>query len=409
MKILWLTNIPMPPVLESMSKKNIYTGGWMYALADLLKDSVELNIVCFSNIVNDEYNCNKNNVTHIVLKERKVFKIIKERTALKKLIKKIEPDLIHMHGTEKYARLAIENITNVPIVISLQGILKYCVKWQSFFGDYSPAKIFGSYFGIDFFLHKGIFWEYFNMKKNAIAEYETIKNNKYFIGRTEFDKSFIRFNNDKAKIFHADEVLRNEFYKVSWDINNCKKYRIFFSNAGHPRKGLEAVLESVQMLKNYYSSVELIISGDISRNNMYHKYIRKLITKYSFDIKILGIIGPEEVAYNLIKAHVFVSSSFIDNSPNSLCEAQLVGVPIVSSYIGGIPTLIEEEKTGLLFPPGSVEICALKIQKLFEDDELAKKIGMDGRNKALKRHNIKELSNCYLDIYRELCFKNICV
>ena len=60
----------------------------------------------------------------------------------------------------------------------------------------------------------------------------------------------------------------------------------------------------------------------------------------------------------LRRAHVFAISSYIENSPNSLCEAMQAGMPCVATYAGGIPSLVEDGRTGLLFPPGDAPLLA---------------------------------------------------
>ena len=52
----------------------------------------------------------------------------------------------------------------------------------------------------------------------------------------------------------------------------------------------------------------------------------------------------------LLDADLFVHPSYIDNSPNSVCEAQYLGIPVVACYVGGIPSLIEHGKSGWLVP-----------------------------------------------------------
>jgi glycosyltransferase involved in cell wall biosynthesis len=93
------------------------------------------------------------------------------------------------------------------------------------------------------------------------------------------------------------------------------------------------------------------------------------------------------MAKELAGSHVFVSPSFIENSSNALCEAQLIGMPVISSYTGGIPSLLEDNRTGLFFPNGDVPMLAAQLRRIFEDDALAVRLGEHASEAARKRHD----------------------
>jgi glycosyltransferase involved in cell wall biosynthesis len=96
------------------------------------------------------------------------------------------------------------------------------------------------------------------------------------------------------------------------------------------------------------------------------------------------------------KAHVFICSSSIENSPNSLGEAQLIGVPCISSYVGGVADMIDESKTGLMYRFEEFEMLSDNIRKIFSDDSLALYLSENGINEATKRHN--QQTNLYQTI-----------
>ena len=100
--------------------------------------------------------------------------------------------------------------------------------------------------------------------------------------------------------------------------------------------------------------------------------------------------------------HVFVIPSTIENSPNSLAEAQIMGVPCVGSNVGGISTYIENYVTGLLYNNNDQVYLANCIAELFENDDKANKISTMAREVAVKRHDkdksVNELIYAYTTI-----------
>ena len=102
-----------------------------------------------------------------------------------------------------------------------------------------------------------------------------------------------------------------------------------------------------------------------------------------------------------LNAHVYVMPSAIENSPNSLCEAQILGVPTVASYCGGIPSLVEDGKTGYIYRYEEIEILAQTIVRLFAQKDIAE-LSYNERQIALARHNRQVNANRLVEIYRTI-------
>jgi glycosyltransferase involved in cell wall biosynthesis len=95
-------------------------------------------------------------------------------------------------------------------------------------------------------------------------------------------------------------------------------------------------------------------------------------------VTFLGFLDAAAMAAELAAAHVFVSASHIDNNPNSVGEAQAVGTPIVASYVGGVPEMLDDGRAGLLFPAGDAEMLTWRVAQLFRDDSLAESLSVSG-------------------------------
>ena len=97
---------------------------------------------------------------------------------------------------------------------------------------------------------------------------------------------------------------------------------------------------------------------------------------------------------------MFICPSSIENSPNSLGEAQLLGVPTIASYVGGVPDMINHGKTGLLYRFEEIEMLAECIRRIFTDTTLAMNLSENGIKAAKKRHHQKENLNRMIEIYQ---------
>ena len=139
----------------------------------------------------------------------------------------------------------------------------------------------------------------------------------------------------------------------------------------------------------------------------YSKYLNHLIRKYKLEnaIQFVGYLDEAEMIQEYLNCHVFICPSSIENSPNSLGEAQLLGTPSIASYVGGVPDMVSHGNTGLLYRFEEVEMLAQMIKSIFNSDELALHISINSIQVAQKRHNRETNVNRTLDIYNTISTK----
>ena len=106
-----------------------------------------------------------------------------------------------------------------------------------------------------------------------------------------------------------------------------------------------------------------------------------------------------------LRANVFVSPSTIENSSNSIGEAMLLGCPVVASYVGGTPSLIDHEQEGLLYQVNSKEMLAYYILKVLENDGIAMELSHNSQKRAKEIHNIDANNATLKRIYEEIAEK----
>ena len=104
----------------------------------------------------------------------------------------------------------------------------------------------------------------------------------------------------------------------------------------------------------------------------------------------------------LSKANIYCQVSHIENSPNSLCEAMLVGKPIVATFAGGTSSLLENMKEGLLVQEGDFYSIAGAIKEFVTNHVLANECAKNARLKAIKRHDKKKIVNDLVTVYNRI-------
>jgi len=254
---------------------------------------------------------------------------------------------------------------------------------------------------------RGHCWAYWNIRKRAKREKEIIQGNRFFMGRTTWDRAYLRKLNPSSSYYHEPRILREPFWHKRWELSQARRHRVAFVNAGHPRKGVEVLLDAVKVLQPDFPNILVSIAGIVSKRSGYGRYVHRRLNELGKAAIKLGPLNSEQMVDELVRSHLFVSASFIENNANAICEAQLVGMPVIASYTGGVPSLVEEGRTGLFFPTGDVPMLAARIRQVFEDDELAVRLGRQAHNVACKRHNPDVIVQQVLNIYEDVLSKTV--
>lgn len=409
MKVLWLVNIPLPEVSAILNRPVIPFGGWLVNTSQKISECSDIELlVAFPEESLKRYERYKGkSIYYIAFSKRNASK------SFEQILENEKPDLVHIFGTEFPHTLdmikACESLS-VKYVISIQGLVS-CI--ARYYLNGLPDRVTKAFTIRDLIKYDNITLQQKKFQKNGLNEIESIKIAKNVIGRTQWDKANVYKINPNITYFHCNETLREAFYKGEWKYEDCEKFSIFLSQGSYPIKGLHYMLEAMVILKRKYP-VKLYVSGmDITRSantiekfkiSSYGKYIRKLIEKYNLneDVQFLGILDEDEMYKRYLKTNVFVCPSTIENSPNSLGEAMLLGVPSVASNVGGIPDLLEHKTEGFLYQSDAPEMLAHYVENIFNEEINIRMLSLKSREKALKIYdpekNLQDLLNIYKSI-----------
>lgn len=422
MKVLWICGLIFPEVARKLNIKSSYAGGWLIGLSKGLvsNNNVELSICVPTNLVTDITKCELNGVKHYLVPSKDAFLDDQNydlNLKFKKIKEMVKPDIVHAFGSEfAFSKIALKVFGSNCTVISIQGMPSVYAK--HYYANL-PNKIVKSKTIIDIITGNSIIRGKKDYIKRGEVEKKIIKDSKYIIGRTDWDEACVSQINSDAVYFHCNESLRDIFYLKEWDIHKCERHTIFMSQGNYPIKGLHMVLESLSILKLRFPKVKLNIAGiDIGKyghginkikRGAYVKYIHYLIFKYKLErnVSFLGMLDEEKMCDNLLKSNVYVCPSSIENSPNSLGEAMLLGVPSIASFVGGIPSMISHEKEGFLYQFDAPYMLAHYISKIFNQDELALKISTEGRKRAQLTHDRKTNSKTLIDAYSAILRRDL--
>lgn len=158
-----------------------------------------------------------------------------------------------------------------------------------------------------------------------------------------------------------------------------------------PKKGIDFLLRTFHMLRNLMPDAHLLIVGDGSHSKRYQRLARDL--GLSPHVTFAGSVNHLEIQRYYWLSDVFVLASRIQINPITgvrdaetmgrvLCEANAAGVPVLAARSGGIPSVIECDRNGLLFEPDNEEDFLKQIQRIRENPELTRQLVQIGYRMA---------------------------
>lgn len=426
MKVLWICNLPSKDVYTYKNESPSYYGGWLTGMLNSLKDEQIQLIYCYPKIGEKKQdNFVYNNVHYYSFYTKKKYMLfnidndkynrIKEMQ-LKNIIEIENPDIIHIFGTEfshsNIASLLLKNRKNV--CCSIQGLTSVIAQH---YVSLLPKKII-SKVNFSVIFRKTLKRQQIDMMKRGNREINTLRNCYNVIGRTDWDKACTFFINPERRYYKCNETLRDSFYDGKWDYFKCEKNSIFISQASSPIKGFNIVLKAVYYLKNIYPNIHVKVAGnnfikndnikDYLKMSVYGNYIRKLIEQYGLSDKIdfLGELSEDDMKREYLNSNLFISASSIENSSNSIGEAMILGVPVISSHVGGVSSLLEDGHEGLLYAADEPIMLAYQIKRIFDDKDFAIYLSKNARKKAKITHCKSKNKNDLLDIYKDILKNN---
>lgn len=406
MKILWLCGNP-----GLFHAKENSGGGWTGSLQkELISKYPDIKLV---NIFSYNYPLSKeidDNVTYYPIYRSKIDKAIsffnhfhKDKIFLEKAVKVIneeQPDIIECWGSELGYGLIAER-TDIPVVLHIQGFVNPILEAYLPSG-YSMATLLKA---MNFNLLQ-FYWKQWRPYRlfalDAKREKRIMRHVKYVLGRTEWDRSVADSLAPQAKYYYCSESLRPEFLMSNkWKWHERKELIItsVINNATY--KGADVILKTAKILKERI--------GDSFRWNIYgvddikiHEKTLKIKAR-EVNVYCKGRVAANTVVQELLNSDVFCHESYIENSPNSVCEAQFLGVPVVATMVGGVDTLIQDN-AGIMVPANDAYRSAAAILKLKGERETSELISEKEIEISSKRHS--GIPECLMNIYKNILTDN---
>lgn len=409
MRVLWIVNMMMPDIQKKYEYPLLSSGWWLDTMAKKLasSDGVELVILSLALGVSEEFQEEINGVLYYVVpvsfSDRQIKPSLTFSKKLAQYVQEIHPDIIHIQGTELTTNQVVYEQKNIPVVVSIQGLISEIVK-----KDYSYPELKFWFSPLDYLKEK---LKHFKNKRRAKSEIWQLKQADYVIGRTLWDRTHTFFHNQNAKYFYLQECIRESFLENTWDISKTEPYTIFCAGGlSNPLKGFHKIVEAASYLVKEFPDLKLKVCGNFRKGEKigYHHYLKKWIQKLGMQehIEFLGSLDEKAMCESFLTSRMYVMGSAIENSPNTLGEAMCLGVPSVVPFVGGVPSLVTDEKEALFYRYDDTLALAYQMRRILLNNTLAECLGNNAKERSETQYATENLAENLAKIYQTILDEN---
>jgi len=293
-----------------------------------------------------------------------------------------------------YVLFAIRTIRTVDIVhIHMSSHMSFFRKWAIFkWAKFMKIKTIVH-------IHGSNFEEFYN---NGNSTVRGMIINVLDLADAVFvlSNSWKRFINSISKNQNVYIVYNGaSIKKFSKRINNGARINISFMGRLGKRKGVYDLLDAFEKIIPDFPDAHLVLGGDGDVEK-----VRKLVARRNLEehIHVLGWISGKQKIRVFRECDIYVLPSYNEGLPGSILEAMAVGVPIISTPVGGIPEAVIENRNGYLVDPGDVDELYNKLKVLCQNKELREKMSKESLSIIKEKFEIDNIAFNLLKLYQKV-------
>ena len=402
MKVLWICHYPLMYFKDKIKQDQVslnfkdilqHPTTWLYYLINEIqkRNDIQLYLITSFPYLKKDVKINEKNITYYFLQDNPNFNIIFGKyytrfprfifknfllKKIEKIIWKINPDIITVHGTEFPYGLVLDKV-NYPSLIWIQGVINLVIKTGS-----NP-----------------------NLIRQRKIEDDIFRNQKYFITIKGNMEEAILEKNPRAEFFNVNYPVSELAFKLKNE-NMIIDSDIVFVGAVLKRKGIEDLIEAVSLIKTSYPDIRVKVVGKYDLN--YMAYLNKKMNEKELtnNFKFTGLLNDHnEVLIELKKSQIFVLPTHVDSGPRSVAESMAIGVPVISYNLDGLPAMIKNNVSGILVEKHNIEKLADAILELLRDGVKRKKLAEEAYLFAKENFYTPEIINKLFDVYNSVITK----
>lgn len=414
MKVLWIVNM-LIGALADRKKIKLSSGQWLNAeLGNSYKKSGLDLVVCTSG--NEYEELTDENIKYVVVPHGSVvsYKCNQDNIDYwNSFLEKEKPDVILIWGTEYLIGQCVLMANNhkYKSCIYIQGVMSSIS--ENYRGGLSDSIISDFSTIVERLRRATIFDKERELNFKSSQEKDSIALADGIVVENQWAADQYLSVNPDLRFYWNRLPINPVFKQYRWSEDDCIEHSLITTAAGYPLKGLHFLLEALAYVKNTCPEVKLIIPGpDIVhtkgiiskiKQSGYGKYLSKIISRYDLEnnVSFVGVLTPNKYAELMSRSEIFISASAVENHCSALREAMSIGVPCISSRVGGVPSYAKHNENALLYTYDNPKELAEYIIQLFSSSKLKRSLSQTARNTIEEMYSINNYDSLF-DIYKKI-------
>lgn len=250
-------------------------------------------------------------------------------------------------------------------------------------------------------------------KKRIIVTYHGGEAAEYFAKRGAFARRWLNradtvivlsgflekiFNEYRIKNIVIPNIAKladaQEHSDYQWD-----KPRLISVRHLHPLYNIPCILNAFAIVKEHVPGARLTVLGDgVMREEL--ERLAASDERLADSVKFVGQVENKEIGRYLAESDIMLSAPHIDNMPVSLMEAMNAGTLVISSRVGGVPYMIEDEVSGMLFEDDNAEEMASKILQAIKNPKETERMIANAKN-DVRKYDWSNIREQIMSLYNE--------
>lgn len=287
-------------------------------------------------------------------------------------LQRIRPDLVHCQDNMALAVAAV--LAGYPRLFTVHGVKR----------DES---------------RKRTGWEFWSASFDALLERHVHRRFDAFVTISDYSARVV---GERGRTFSIPNPVSSLFFQRARreDLDRIS-YLLFVGVLAPLKRPLDLLMAHAE-LRERFPRLETILCGDVEDKG-YAAAMREVIVRRGIDgVHFLGRVSQEKLAELLAGAIALILPSGQENSPMVIAEAMATGTPVVATRVGGVPGLVEHEKTGLLYEAGDIHALTQAIDRLLVDPMLRQRMGDRAKRVAVAAYSPERVAAATVAAYRQL-------
>lgn len=328
----------------------------------------------------------------------------KNKKKMEEALDEFKPDIIHLNNFQRQLSASIIDPVkkkNIPIVFTAHDVQAICPAITMLDNEKNICE-------------KCMHGKYMNCIKKKCNKGSTLKSiigalegcfyriNKIYTKKIDYIITPSEFYREKLiedgisenKIVAIHNSVELKDYDIPTEDNG---YALYFGRLSK-EKGVLNLINAFSKLENGI----LYIAGEGPEKENLEIFIKE--NNLQDRIKLLGFLGSTEMKEIIRKSKfVVIPSIWYENCPYSVMETLAIGKPVIGADIGGIPELVQNDRSGITYKYDDVNELADKMKELFNNEDLVKEFGNNAKEDANKLYGKENYYSELIKIYEKVC------